>query len=1242
MSFVGSNILAGASGQGGAGYEIERSLRFNASDSSFLNKTPSSAGNQKTFTWSGWIKRAGLGGNGTFFSSANGSTSNPRTDWQIGADNLSVGFNPSGSSWLTVTTNRVFRDTSSWYHIVVAVDTTQGTNTDRVKIYVNGVRETSFSGYSTFSQNSDLHINSATAHAIGRYEAGDGNYFPGYLADVHFIDGQALAPTDFGETDENGVWQPKKYDPPALPATSVSWSTLPSNAAFQDSSNQVGSGTFNNILTDDSNYTRIANNYLDIDMGETIPAGVKITFKFTSSSDDEHSADYALALSTASNYSPYTEFSVVKESESTSDYKTITLITQKAFRYCRLFYTGGHRVARVYYLNIAGATASERETLNYGSNGFHLPFTDNSSNAALGTDTSGNNNTWTVNNLTANVPPPSSSFTWSGSLLSGTGGSGNAGGYTGSYFQIPAGTSSWDLHNETDGNTGFWFSDSSSQVAGHPPDQNGNFVALRNNGSGTASTGGSGFSSTGFPTDSMDGDPRWYFTVNRTTGAGTVKVGPSGTVYYFTVPTTGNVYFHVNAYGAYNYNLGYGSPADIDSLVDSPNNGTQTDSGAGGEVVGNYAVLNPLDITTTTTTFSNGNLDITSTGESKALASFTPSSGKWYLEVTLGSIVVNSWIGLYGTASSSSAACVYGINGYGFYSTGFGSITNTVSGSGSTGDVIGVALDIDAKTLEYYKNGVSLGTVSNIVFPSSWAIGMNCNATLTSAWSFNFGQRAFAHTAPSGYKALNTANLPEPTIADGSKYFDVIAASGTGASKTFTMPGGWGPDFVWAKSRSNTSNNALFDVIRGATKRLVSNSTNAEDTQSNQLTAFTSDGFTYGSDIPNQSGDSGVYWAWDAGSSNTTIAAGGLNSSVYSFGYWESMVTGTYDNNHGWGTDYQTSNAFDANLTTYTIGAANATGWTFTPSTAITGSVIEVYGINDACPNDYMKVNGNNFGNSLQAGFAAKWHNLGVTTLSSIYLRDNSSGNAHFRLSAIRVDGKILAQTGSVPNVPSIASTVRANPTAGFSITKYNIASSSSTIDTFATGLNAAPAVVILKPIDDAQGWTVYHKDIPDPTESYLFLESNSDYTDSNVATFTSSSLTFGCRGGRLIPGGASGDILALCFTPVEGYSAFGSYTGRGSTNVFVYTGMAAKFIMIKCINAVKDWLIFDTGRYPNNQQTNTLAANGSGGEGSGYNIDILSNGFILRNDNSHINASGNTYLYLAFAEHPFKNARAR
>ena len=194
-----------------AGFTIERSLRFNSGDSAYLNRTPSTASNQQTFTWSGWVKRTNFGSNKTFFSSATSNTSNPRTDWQFWDDTLYVTFNPSGSSWLEVRTSRVFRDPSAWYHIVIAVDTLEATNTDRVKVYVNGVRETSFSTYSTISQYSELHINSATQHAIGRYEAGDSNYFPGYLTNIHFIDGQALAATDFGETDSNNNWNPKEY-----------------------------------------------------------------------------------------------------------------------------------------------------------------------------------------------------------------------------------------------------------------------------------------------------------------------------------------------------------------------------------------------------------------------------------------------------------------------------------------------------------------------------------------------------------------------------------------------------------------------------------------------------------------------------------------------------------------------------------------------------------------------------------------------------------------------------------------------------------------------------------------------------------------------------------------------------------------------------------------------------------------------------------------------------------------------
>ena len=216
MSVISNSTLAGSSGQGGAGYAIERSLRFNLADSAYLNRTPSSAGNQKTYTYSTWIKRADVATGRQVWFAAIPSGSN-YVQFSFEVNNIKLYFRYNGGTSYVLTTDALFRDTSAWYHVVIAVDSTQATSTDRVKIYVNGVNY-SYTG-TVLPQNSDTTINSAVQHAISSYQPyGSSAYFNGYMADVHFIDGQALTPSDFGEYDDNNVWQPKEVDSSLLVA----------------------------------------------------------------------------------------------------------------------------------------------------------------------------------------------------------------------------------------------------------------------------------------------------------------------------------------------------------------------------------------------------------------------------------------------------------------------------------------------------------------------------------------------------------------------------------------------------------------------------------------------------------------------------------------------------------------------------------------------------------------------------------------------------------------------------------------------------------------------------------------------------------------------------------------------------------------------------------------------------------------------------------------------------------------
>ena len=184
---------------------ISRSLRFNSSDSAYLSRTPASAGNRKTWTWAGWVKRSNTDSDGAIIFSS--SPSAGANTYICFAGSNSTGTTADGISFFSVPlsvnvgTAGVFRDFSAWFHLVVAVDTTQGTAANRVKIYINGTEATYGStSYPTSSQ--DLGINAAFSHTIGTTNSLDSwAYFNGYLADIYFIDGQALTPSSFTETD---------------------------------------------------------------------------------------------------------------------------------------------------------------------------------------------------------------------------------------------------------------------------------------------------------------------------------------------------------------------------------------------------------------------------------------------------------------------------------------------------------------------------------------------------------------------------------------------------------------------------------------------------------------------------------------------------------------------------------------------------------------------------------------------------------------------------------------------------------------------------------------------------------------------------------------------------------------------------------------------------------------------------------------------------------------------------------
>jgi len=197
---------------------------------SYLSRTPSSASNRRTWTWSSWIKLGAVSGDRCIFSASTDASN--RNAINLSNEGYFIfDYEVGGTRNVLSSQNATYRDISGWYHLVVAVDTTQATDTNRVKMYVNGSQITLTGVVNNYpSQNADMFVNNNIGHAIGKQNWGTA-YHDGYMSHVAFVDGQALAPTVFGETDStSGIW---KFKNP----TGVTWGTNGFHLKFENSGN---------------------------------------------------------------------------------------------------------------------------------------------------------------------------------------------------------------------------------------------------------------------------------------------------------------------------------------------------------------------------------------------------------------------------------------------------------------------------------------------------------------------------------------------------------------------------------------------------------------------------------------------------------------------------------------------------------------------------------------------------------------------------------------------------------------------------------------------------------------------------------------------------------------------------------------------------------------------------------------------------------------------------------------------
>jgi len=379
----------------------------------------------------------------------------------------------------------------------------------------------------------------------------------------------------------------------------------------------------------------------------------------------------------------------------------------------------------------------------------------------------------------------------------------------------------------------------------------------------------------------------FYLTFGNTTSTATLGNDSSGNSNTWTVN-----------------NISLTAGTTYDSMTDSP---TVTSAS-----VANYCTLNSA-ANQSGITLSNANLSYNLTNATNgALGTFPMSSGKWYWEVTIGSSNGN-WniVGICNTSLGVQPPVQYYTTSAGrgyFGNTGnkVGAGTNASYGATFTaGDIIGVAFDASAGSLTFYKNGVSQGVAfSGLTTNAAWVPLQDSSIAASTTGDVNFGQRPFTYTAPTGFNALNTYNLATPTIANGAQYMAATTYTGTGASLTIansannTIGTTFQPDFVWMKGRSGATDHALYDVVRGTTKDLASNTTAAETTQATGLTAFGSTGFTIGALAKiNTSAATYVGWQWLAGNSSGSSNTNGSITSTVSANTTAGFSVVTYTGN---------------------------------------------------------------------------------------------------------------------------------------------------------------------------------------------------------------------------------------------------------------------------------------------------------------------------------------------------------
>jgi len=1126
MPILNNSIVPASAG----GYEIDNSLRFNDDDSAYLSRTPSSAGNRKTWTWSGWVKRGNLTTTQALFGTYTDTNNRMYLFYSSTADEIGVFDKTGGTIVINTATSASFRDTSAWYHVVLAVDSTQATSTDRVKLYVNSELQT-MAYYTAPSLNADGQINSTISHKIGNQNA---NYLDGYLAEVNFVDGQALTPSDFGETGTYGEWKPIEYTGtygtngfylPFNHDTTVDGMGVVTYNGDGSTQSIMGVGFQPDLVWIKNRNAAINHHLYDGIRGatKTLAANASAAEETKSGLTAFDSDGFTVGSWVGTNKTSDSHVAWCWDmggSNATNNNGSIqsTVRANSAYGQSIVSWVGtgststvGHGLSSAPEMVIV---KSRDSGYNWGVGLFHL---NNTKMYDLNfTGTGDTDNYW------GNTNPTNSVFTVGTKPV--TNASGNN--YITYCFHSVAGYSkigSYTGNGSTSGPSvtcGFkprfllikattsaehWFIFDTERDPGNPVDKN---LVVSSNGAENSNYN-IDFTSTGFqPVSTL------------------TEINGNGTTYTFMAfADTREALLWADGSGN-NNDWTPNNLAATDQMLDTPTN--------------NFATMNPLS--GGGVSLEEGNLKLSQQNK-LATSTIQPTSGKWYWEVEPNNRYAGS--PYFGMLTDDPEATWTNVsNGQGMWIASYTGDPNfLLSSEGTVNGSLGpwpheyhwsFAYDADTGNMWVAKDG-SWTSVLSGADPSTGAnphisgltTGKCIPAFGDAGWSHpdyylqvNFGADAtyagkfspstvytdgngygeFFYEPPTGFNALCTANLPDPAVIP-SEHFNVVEYVGNDSTNAITGVG-FQPDLVWTKVRNRSENHALLDSVRGTNKMLHSNGTQTEYTASTSFNSFDSDGFTLGNDAEtnavNNNSDSLVAWNWN-------------------------------------------------------------------------------------CPTTF-------------------------------------SGNT---------DG-------------TITSSGRKNTDAGFSIVSYTGTGSNATVG---HGLSSAPNLVIVKRLAGTHGWFTQSSELA--TDGVLRLDTTGAVDSSssifNNAYPTPTVFSLGNGGSNV----NANDYIAYCFHSVDGYSKVGSYTGNGSSDgPFVYCGFRPKYVMFKLTTLTgESWLIKDSERAPYNPADPYLYANLNSAEASSNSIrylDFVSNGFKLRGISDELNKSGHTYIYLAFAEVPFKFSNGR